>query len=147
MEHKARRQPSALGDSDYPGYAMGAAADVLGVTPAFLRSAEAAGLFEAHRSGGGHRRYTRDDLERADRARQLVDDGLPMEAAVRIVSLEYRLTAAQEEIKLLRRKQSQRDTQTPNPNELRENNDDGHSPTSDLTRRGRPRRRDGDRRA
>jgi DNA-binding transcriptional MerR regulator len=126
---------------------MGAAADAIGVTPAFLRSAEAAGLFEAHRSGGGHRRYTRDDLERADRARQLVDDGLPMEAAVRIVSLEYRLAVAQEEIKVLRRKQSQRDTEPPNPNDLRENDHDGHPPTSDLARRGRPRRRDGDRRA
>jgi DNA-binding transcriptional MerR regulator len=74
---------------------MGSAAKAIGVTPAFLRAAESAGLFEAHRSEGGHRRYTRDDLERADRARQLVDDGLPMEAVVRIVYLEYQLAAAQ----------------------------------------------------
>jgi DNA-binding transcriptional MerR regulator len=91
-------------DADHPGYAMGAAADAIGVTPAFLRAAEAAGLFQAHRSSGGHRRYTIDDLRRADRARQLVDDGSRMDDAVRIVSLEYRLAAAEAMIKILRRR-------------------------------------------
>jgi DNA-binding transcriptional MerR regulator len=95
------RDTSALGSADYPGYAMGAAAQAIGVTPAFLRSAEAAGLFEAHRSDGGHRRYTQGDLQRADRARQLVDDGLRMDAAVRIVSLEYQLVAANAMIEVL----------------------------------------------
>jgi DNA-binding transcriptional MerR regulator len=94
-DSKTRPAAAALGDADYPGYTMGAAAEAIGVTPGFLRSAEAAGLFEAHRSEGGHRRYTRDDLERADRARQLIDDGLRMDAAVRIVSLEYQLTATE----------------------------------------------------
>ena len=92
---RPHRDTPGLVDADFPGYAMGSAAKAIGVTPAFLRAAESAGLFEAHRSEGGHRRYTRDDLERADRARQLVDDGLPMEAVVRIVYLEYQLAAAQ----------------------------------------------------
>jgi DNA-binding transcriptional MerR regulator len=83
---------------------MGAAADALGVTPAFLRAAEAAGLFEVARSDGGHRRYSRDDLRRADRARQLVDDGIRMDAVVRIVSLEYQLASAHAMIDILRRK-------------------------------------------
>ena len=95
---------AALDDASFPGYAMGAAAAAIGVTPAFLRSAEAAGLFEAHRSEGGHRRYSRDDLLLADRARQLVDDGIRMDAAVRIVSLEYQLAAAEAMIETLRRK-------------------------------------------
>ncbi len=95
---------SRLNDTAYPGYAMGAAADAIGVTPAFLRAVEAAGLFAAHRSDGGHRRYSRDDLQRADRARQLVDDGLGLDAAVRIVSLEYELSGARSLIELLRRR-------------------------------------------
>ena len=95
---------AALDDASFPGYAMGAAADAIGVTPAFLRAAEAAGLFEAHRSDGGHRRYSRDDLHRADRARQLVDNGIRMDAAARIVSLEYQLAAAHAMIDILRRK-------------------------------------------
>jgi len=95
---------STFEDGAFPGYAIGAAAEALGVTPAFLRSAEAAGLFEAHRSAGGHRRYSREDLQRADRTRQLLDEGIRMDAAVRIVSLEFRLAAAQAMIDILRRR-------------------------------------------
>lgn len=96
---------AAIFDDDaFPAFAMGAAADAIGVTPAFLRSAEAAGLLQAHRSTGGHRRYSRDDLQRADRARQLIDEGITMDAAVRIVGLEYQLAAAQAMIEVLRRK-------------------------------------------
>jgi MerR family transcriptional regulator/heat shock protein HspR len=99
-----RTTATPFGDADYPAFAMAAAAEAIGVTPAFLRAAEAAGLFEPHRSDGGHRRYSRDDLQRADRARQLVDDGLAMDAAVRIVALEYQLADAQTTIEALRRK-------------------------------------------
>jgi MerR family transcriptional regulator, heat shock protein HspR len=95
------REP-ALDDGGYPGYSMGAAAGAIGVTPAFLRSAEAAGLFQAHRSTGGHRRYSRDDLHLAERARQLLDGGVRMDAAVRIVILEHELAAAQRTIETLR---------------------------------------------
>jgi DNA-binding transcriptional MerR regulator len=95
---------TALDDASFPGYAMGAAADAIGVTPAFLRAAEAAGLFDVARSDGGHRRYSRDDLHRADRTRQLVDTGVRMDAAVRIVSLEYQLAAAHAMIDILRRR-------------------------------------------
>jgi MerR family transcriptional regulator/heat shock protein HspR len=103
---RRRGRAPALDDASFPGYAMGAAAAALGVTPAFLRSAEAAGLFHAHRSEGGHRRYSRDDLQRADRARQLVDEGIRLDAAARIVSLEYQLAAANAMIDLLRRNAS-----------------------------------------
>lgn len=95
------RRTAAL-DDGYPGYGMGAASEAIGVTPAFLRAAEAAGLFAAHRSDGGHRRYRQDDLRRADRARQLVDEGLPMAAAVRITTLECELAAANAMIEFLR---------------------------------------------
>jgi DNA-binding transcriptional MerR regulator len=95
---------------------MGAAAGALGVTPAFLRSIEQAGLFDAHRSGGGHRRYSRDDLKRADRARELVDDGMRVDAAVRIVSLEFQLAAANAMIETLRgRLATRRDSQPTRP--------------------------------
>src|SRR5687768_14024532 len=99
----ADRAP-VLGDADFPGYAMGTAAQAIGVSPAFLRAVESAGLFRSHRSGGGHRRYSRDDLERADRARHLVDDGTRLDAAVRIVDLEYQLAAANAMIEILRRR-------------------------------------------
>ncbi|MET8943364.1 helix-turn-helix domain-containing protein [Streptomyces sp. NPDC004542] len=80
-----------LDDDDYPAYTMGRAADVLGTTPAFLRAVGENGLITPLRSEGGHRRYSRRQLRVAARARELVDQGTPVEAACRIVSLEDQL--------------------------------------------------------
>ncbi|MGW5373704.1 helix-turn-helix domain-containing protein [Streptomyces sp. NPDC004009] len=86
--------PGNLDDDDYPAYTMGRAADVLGTTAAFLRAVGEAGLITPLRSGGGHRRYSRRQLRVAARARELVDQGTPMDAACRIVSLENQLDHA-----------------------------------------------------
>ncbi|MDH6214722.1 DNA-binding transcriptional MerR regulator [Streptomyces pseudovenezuelae] len=83
-----------LDDDDYPAYTMGRAADVLGITPAFLRAVGEAELITPLRSEGGHRRYSRRQLRVAARARELVDQGTPIEAACRIVSLEDQLEDA-----------------------------------------------------
>jgi DNA-binding transcriptional MerR regulator len=85
-------------DADYPAYTMGRATEMLGVTPAFLRSLGTAGLIEPERSLGGHRRYSRHQLLLAGRVRQLLDEGLPLAAACRIVALEDRLAAAHRRI-------------------------------------------------
>jgi DNA-binding transcriptional MerR regulator len=85
-------------DADYPAYTMGRATEMLGVTPAFLRSLGVAGLIQPERSLGGHRRYSRHQLLLAGRVRQLLDEGLPLAAACRIVALEDRLEAAHRRI-------------------------------------------------
>ena len=85
-------------DADYPAYSMGRAAEMIGVTPAFLRSLGAAGLIEPERSLGGHRRYSRHQLQLATRVRQLLDEGMPLAAACRVVTLEDRLAAAHRQI-------------------------------------------------
>ncbi len=82
-------------DEDYPAYTMGRAADMLGTTQGFLRSLGEAGLITPQRSAGGHRRYSRSQLRVAARARELVDQGTPVEAACRIISLEDQLHEAQ----------------------------------------------------
>jgi MerR family transcriptional regulator/heat shock protein HspR len=89
---------SAFDDADFPAYTMGRAADMLGVTPAFLRSLGAAGLIEPDRSAGGHRRYSRHQLQLAVRVRQLLDEGILLTAACRIVILEDRLAVAHRRI-------------------------------------------------
>jgi DNA-binding transcriptional MerR regulator len=89
---------TAFDDADYPAYTMGRAADMIGVTPAFLRSLGAAGLIEPERSMGGHRRYSRHQLQLALRVRQLLDEGILLTAACRIVTLEDRLAAAHRHI-------------------------------------------------
>ncbi|MFI7600715.1 MerR family transcriptional regulator [Actinoplanes sp. NPDC049681] len=89
---------SAFDDADFPAYTMGRAAEMIGVTPAFLRSLGAAGLLAPERSLGGHRRYSRHQLQLAGRVRQLLDEGILLAAACRIVTLEDRLAAAHRRI-------------------------------------------------
>jgi len=90
-----RRPADSLDDDNYPAYTMGRAADMLGTTPAFLRSLGEARLITPLRSEGGHRRYSRYQLRLAARARELVDQGTAIEAACRIVLLEDQLAEAQ----------------------------------------------------
>lgn len=73
---------------------MGHAAEILSVTPAFLRSLDAAKLLAPGRSEGGHRRYSRYQLRIASRVRDLIDAGTPLDAACRIIILEDQLTEA-----------------------------------------------------
>jgi DNA-binding transcriptional MerR regulator len=82
-------------DEHYPAYTMGRAADMLGTTQGFLRSLDEAGLITPQRSAGGHRRYSRHQLRLAARARELVDQGTPIDAACRIITLEDQLHEAQ----------------------------------------------------
>lgn len=87
---------------------MGQAADLLAVQPAFLRSLDAAGVVEPHRSGGGHRRYSRRQLAMAERMRELFDEGMTLDAASRIVALQDQLAAAAARIEELEQELSRR---------------------------------------
>jgi MerR HTH family regulatory protein len=82
-------------DDDYPAYTMGRAAEMLGTTPGFLRSLDEAKLITPQRSAGGHRRYSRYQLRLAARARELLDEGITLDAACRIIILEDQLQEAQ----------------------------------------------------
>lgn len=87
-----------LDDEDYAAVTMGQAAELLGVQPAFLRSLDAAGVLTPQRSGGGHRRYSRRQLEFAARMRALFDEGMTLDAAARIVGLQDELGTARARI-------------------------------------------------
>ncbi len=102
----ARGIDAKLDDQDFPAYTMGLAADLLGVQPAFLRSLDAAGLLTPDRSAGGQRRYSRAELSLAQRVRTLLDENMPLAAAIRIVSLEHQLAAAQNRIAKLEQQQN-----------------------------------------
>jgi MerR family transcriptional regulator, heat shock protein HspR len=101
--------PSKADDDTYPVYSMGAAADILAVEPAFLRALGTGGLLRPGRSDGGHRRYSRHDLNLAARAREVVDEGMTLAAACRIVELEQKLLQAEAAIALLQRRLDQGD--------------------------------------
>ena len=104
---RVSRGVSRLDDEDYPAVTMGQAAELLEVQPAFLRSLDAAGVLTPHRSGGGHRRYSRRQLAVAARIRALFDEGLNLDAATRIVSLENELADARAQIAELERRVAQ----------------------------------------
>jgi MerR family transcriptional regulator, heat shock protein HspR len=87
-----------LDDQDFPAYTMGLAAELLGVQPAFLRSLDTAGLLTPDRSAGGQRRYSRAELTLALQVRELLNQNMPLAAAIRIVSLEHQLAAAHQRI-------------------------------------------------
>ena len=88
------KSADAFDDDDYPAYTMGRAAEMLGTTPGFLRSLDEAKLITPQRSAGGHRRYSRYQLRLAARARELLDKGIALDAACRIITLEDQLEEA-----------------------------------------------------
>ena len=98
-----------LDDRDYPTFTTGQAADLLGVQQAFLRSLDTADVLRPQRSDGGHRRYSRRQLQLAARIRTLFDEGHSLAATARIIGLEDDLTAAHHQIAELR---SQLDSDT-----------------------------------
>ena len=106
-----------LNDENYPAMTMGQAAQLLGVQPAFLRSLDAAGVISPERSDGGHRRYSRRQLELAVRIRALFDEGLTLDAATRVLQLQDELTAARARIAELesRVRTAQTDAADPEP--------------------------------
>jgi DNA-binding transcriptional MerR regulator len=91
-----------LDDPDFPALTMSQAAELLGVQAAFLRSLDSAGLLEPHRSPGGHRRYSRHQLELAARVRELLDAGHPLASAELIVGLQDELADARADAERLR---------------------------------------------
>ncbi|HYZ09323.1 MAG TPA: MerR family transcriptional regulator [Pseudonocardiaceae bacterium] len=100
---------SKLNDDDYPAYTIGRAADLLDVQPAFLRSLDSSGMLSPERSAGGQRRYSRTELALADRVRALLDQNMPLAAAIRIVDLEEELARAYRRIASLQNPDGQPD--------------------------------------
>src|SRR3954453_14803697 len=88
---------SQLDDPDHPVLTMSQAAELLGVQAAFLRSLDTSGVLHPHRSPGGHRRYSRHQLEIAARVRGLLDDGHLLSSAQVIVQLQDDLADARTE--------------------------------------------------
>ncbi|MGY1593301.1 helix-turn-helix domain-containing protein [Geodermatophilus sp. SYSU D00708] len=83
-----------LDDPDFPALTMSQAAALLGVQAAFLRSLDASGVVQPHRSPGGHRRYSRHQLGLAARLRGLLDEGHTLASAEVILGLQDELADA-----------------------------------------------------
>ena len=93
---------SRLDDPDFPALTMSQAATLLGVQAAFLRSLDSSGFLQPYRSPGGHRRYSRAQLDLAARMRGLLDDGHSLASAETIVGLQDQLASARADAEQLR---------------------------------------------
>ncbi|RBY88024.1 transcriptional regulator [Blastococcus sp. TBT05-19] len=102
MEHRSEATAGdplgRLDDPDYPALTMSQAAELLGVQAAFLRSLDGSGVLHPHRSQGGHRRYSRQQLVLAARVRVLLDDGHSLASAEVIVGLQDELASARADL-------------------------------------------------
>ena len=76
-----------LDDPEYPTYGMGQAAELLDVAPAFLRGLDSAGVLSPARSAGGHRRYSRTQLDRVVALREMSEQGHTLASASEILDL------------------------------------------------------------
>jgi DNA-binding transcriptional MerR regulator len=92
-----------LDDPDFPALTMSQAAALLGVQAAFLRSLDASGVVQPHRSPGGHRRYSRHQLSLAARLRGLLDEGHTLASAEVILGLQDELADARADSERLQR--------------------------------------------
>ncbi|MFC7596300.1 MerR family transcriptional regulator [Terrabacter sp. GCM10028922] len=82
---------STTDDPDRALYGITVAAELVGMRVQNLRLYEARGLLEPHRTAGGTRRYSGNDLERLRRIGQLLDEGLNLAGIDKVLGLESRV--------------------------------------------------------
>ena len=88
-------------------YGISVAAELTGVHPQMLRAYEAHGLIDPHRTDGGTRRYSGDDVTRVHRITGLLSTGLNLEEVQQVLALEDETRRLRAEIARLRTQRSQ----------------------------------------
>jgi MerR family transcriptional regulator/heat shock protein HspR len=83
---------TVLEDPTAPLYTVGVVAELLDVDVQVVRRYDQEGMVNPGRTGGGQRRYSREDIERLARAISLADEGIPGPGIRRIMELEDRLS-------------------------------------------------------
>jgi MerR family transcriptional regulator/heat shock protein HspR len=85
-------------------FAISVAADLVSMPIQNLRVYESRGLVDPERTPGGTRRYSRDDLVRLERIRDLLVDGLNLAGVERVLLLEARVERLEDDNRRLRRR-------------------------------------------
>jgi MerR family transcriptional regulator, heat shock protein HspR len=89
-------------------YTVGQVSDMLGVQPAYLRRLDSEGLVQPARSGGGQRRYSRDEIVTVQYVNTLVAEGLTLAGIRRLLVLEAQLAELQRQLDEERAKRRKR---------------------------------------
>lgn len=100
-------QASSPIDPGRPVYGISIAADLVGSAPQNLRLYEAKGLVSPHRSPGGTRLYSANDLERLREISRLLEGGLNLAGIASVLELQAANRALQAELDEERRHQGE----------------------------------------
>ena len=85
-------------------YAISVAAEMVSMQVQNLRVYERRGLLEPDRTPGGTRLYSRADLDRLQRIRELLAEGLNIAGIARVLALEAEVARLRAECERLRRR-------------------------------------------
>jgi MerR family transcriptional regulator/heat shock protein HspR len=91
-------------DDAAPLYTVGQAAELLGVRPAFLRRLDAEGVVTPARSDGGQRRYSRAEIDHVAAVVGLMEEGMTLAGAQRIIELENEVAVLRRQLASARRR-------------------------------------------
>ncbi|MBU1226152.1 MAG: helix-turn-helix transcriptional regulator [Actinobacteria bacterium] len=84
-------------------YIISVAAELAGVHPQTLRIYERRGLISPHRTPGGTRRYSEEDLERLGMIQELTADGVNLEGVRLVMEMRDEIERLQKQVSRLRR--------------------------------------------
>ncbi len=90
-------------------FGISVAAELVGTGVQNLRAYERAGLLEPHRTPGGTRLYSQDDIERLRRIAALLDAGLNLSGVAMVLDLELENALLRDQIADHRRRKAKAD--------------------------------------
>jgi len=93
-----------MGAREHGVYAISVAAEMVSMQVQNLRVYERRGLLEPDRTPGGTRLYSRADVERLNRIRELLAEGLNIAGIARVLALEAEVARLRAECQRLRRR-------------------------------------------
>jgi DNA-binding transcriptional MerR regulator len=88
-------------DPHAPFFTVGQVADMLELRQAFLRRLDQFGVVSPARSDGAQRRYSRTDIDRITDVCGLLDEGLSLEGARRVIVLQAEVARLNAEVSRL----------------------------------------------
>ena len=94
--------PLPIDDENLPLFTVGQVSGMLEIQQAFLRRLDEFGVVRPSRSGGGQRRYTRNEITIVQYVVQLTDEGMTLASVRRILELETQIRDLEQEIVTLR---------------------------------------------
>ena len=88
-----------LDQADRALYSISVVTELTGVSQQALRGYEDKGLVTPHRTEGGTRRYSRDDIDHINEIAKLLESGLNYEGVVQVMKLQAEADGLRQELK------------------------------------------------